>query len=104
MKKLIQKLLGRCGYSIRRTSLEKAFVPFVQEFTFPEASFRMWMASADAVAWYDQKGWAKWGEFRALRNLVKSGDRILEIGSHHGFTGMLLARFAGREGFVLGIE
>ena len=103
MKRLVQKLLGRFGYEIRRTSIVKAFVPFVQEFNFPEASFKMWITSADVVTWYE-KGWADAGEFRALRKLVKAGDRILEIGSHHGFTGMLLARFAGRDGYVLGIE
>jgi FkbM family methyltransferase len=104
MKRLVRKLLDRFGYEIRRTSVVKAFVPFVREFNLPGASFFFWIASADVVTWYDEKGWADSGEFRALRNLIKAGDRILEIGSHHGFTGMLLARFAGRDGFVLGVE
>ncbi len=64
----------------------------------------MWIANSDDTEWYDQEHWAKFGEFRALRKLVKSGDRILEIGAHHGFTGMLLAKFVGPEGSVLGIE
>jgi len=102
-KRLLQKLLARFGYEIRRTSIVKAFVPFVQEFNFPGAFFKMWVASADVVPWYG-KDWAECGEFRALRKLIKVGDRILEIGSHHGFTSMLLARFAGQDGYVLGIE
>jgi protein-L-isoaspartate O-methyltransferase len=104
MKQLVQKFLGRFGYSIRRTSTLKTFAPFIREFNFPEASFRMWMANADDVAWYDQEHWAKLGEFRALRKLVKKGDRVLEIGSHHGFTGMLLAKFAGDAGSVVSVE
>jgi hypothetical protein len=100
MKQLVQKFLGKFGYSIRRTSTLTVFAPFIREFTFPEASFRMWIANADDVTWYDQEHRAKLGEFRALRKLAKKGDRILEIGSHHGFTGMLLAKFVGEEGGV----
>jgi FkbM family methyltransferase len=83
---------------------EKVFVPFIRTFNFPEAAFRMWIANDDAEKWYDERAWEKCAEFRALRWLVDKGDRILEIGSHHGFTGLLLAHFAGQRGFVLGIE
>ena len=102
MKQCVQKILEKLGYSIRRNSTLKPFSPFVREFNFPEASFRMWIANNDDVTWYP-KDWDKFGEYRALRKLVKKGDRILEIGSHHGFTGMLLAKFAG-EGGVLSVE
>lgn len=104
MKQLIQKLLGQFGYGFRRLSKLKAFVPFVRDFHHPEASFRMWIANPEDVTWYDEEHWRKAGEFRALRKLVGAGDRILEIGSHHGFTGMLLARFVGAKGQILSIE
>jgi FkbM family methyltransferase len=104
MKQLVQKFLGKFGYSLRRTSALKTFAPFIRDFNFPEASFRMWIANADAKTWYEQEQWAKFGEFRALRKLVKKGDQVLEIGSHHGFTAMLLSKFVGPEGRVLSVE
>jgi FkbM family methyltransferase len=80
------------------------FIPFIRHFNYPEASFKMWIANPDAAKWYDEEGWRKCGEFRALKGLAKKGDRVLEVGSHHGFTAMLLAKFVGPEGSVLSIE
>ena len=101
MKKLIQKSLSVFGYEIRRFS---KFIPFIRHFNYPEASFKMWIANPDADKWYEEEGWRKSGEFRALKELAEKGDHVLEVGSHHGFTAMVLANFVGPTGSVLGIE
>lgn len=104
MKQLIQSALGHFGYGLRKLSKLKPFTPFVREISIEGVTVRMWIANEDAAWWYQPERLRESGELRALRKLVKKGDRILEIGSHHGFTGMLLANFAGPEGGVFSVE
>lgn len=104
MKQLIQGILGKFGYGLRRLSTLESFVPFIRDLKIQDVSFRMWIANADASLWYAQEHQCKEAECPALKNLTAAGDRVLEIGSHHGFTGILLSRFVGTHGFVLGIE
>jgi FkbM family methyltransferase len=111
MKQLAQKFLGRFGYGLRKLSaLEETFkqlrpfTPFVRDISFLDASFQMWIANPDAADWYDQEHSLECGELHALRTLAKPGDCILEIGSHHGFTGMLLSKFVGQTGCVYSVE
>jgi len=108
MKQTIQKILGQFGYGFRKlSSLKplKPFTPFIRDINFQDASFQMWIANHDDVEWYDQEHWQQCGELHALRKLAGKGDRILEIGSHHGFTGMLLSKFVGQNaGSVHSVE
>lgn len=104
MKQLVQNIVGRFGYGFRKLSKLKPFTPFVRTITFPGASFSFWIANQAAAQWYEPEHSLQCGELHALRRLVKKGDRILEIGSHHGFTGMLLAHFVGADGCVFSIE
>jgi FkbM family methyltransferase len=104
MKQLVQKTLGRFGYGFRKLSKLKPFTPFVRTITFSDATFQFWIANPDAAKWYEPEHALQCGELHALRSLVKKGDRILEIGSHHGFTGMLLANFAGSDGSIYSVE
>lgn len=64
----------------------------------------MWISNEDANSWYTSDLGLNSGEFYALQKLVKPGDNILEIGSHHGFTGLYLSRFVGENGRVFGVE
>jgi FkbM family methyltransferase len=104
MKQLVQIILGQFGYGFRKLSKLKPFTPFVRTITFSDATFQFWIANPDAAQWYEPEHSLQCGELHALRRLVKKGDRILEIGSHHGFTGMLLANSVGPEGQVYSIE
>ncbi|HUC85579.1 MAG TPA: FkbM family methyltransferase [Candidatus Acidoferrales bacterium] len=104
MKGLVQRGLSYFGYALRRTDALRPFAPFVRHFKFPGAEFDMWIANAEAGEWYNQPHQEPLAEKRALRELISPGDRVLEIGSHHGFTGLLLANYVGENGFVLGVE
>lgn len=97
-------MLGQFGYGFRKLSTLKPFTPFVREINFADAAFQMWIANQDAAKWYEPEHSLQCGELHALRRLVKKGDRILEIGSHHGFTGLLLANFVGPDGYVHSID
>jgi FkbM family methyltransferase len=104
MKSLIQGVWGRFGYGFRKLSLLNPFVPFVRDLNFPGASFQMWIANRDDVEWYAQEHWLQCGELYALQKLASKGDRVLEIGSHHGFTALLLSNFVGPNGSVYSLE
>lgn len=104
MKQLIQKLIEPFGYTFRRIDSLKPYNPFVRNFEFPGANFRMWISNRDVSSWYASDLGLNSGEFYALQNLVKPGDNVLEIGSHHGFTGLYLSRFVGENGRVFGLE
>lgn len=104
MKQILQRCLGPFGYTIRRTASLVPFVPFIREFKFPGASFRMWITSDDVNHWYDPKILEESAEQQGFMELIRPGDRILEIGAHHGYTGMLLSRLVGDDGYVLGVE
>lgn len=64
----------------------------------------MWIANADSVTWYDPEHWLNVAEFQGLKTLATEGSRILEIGAHHGFTALLLAKFVGATGAVTSVE
>jgi FkbM family methyltransferase len=64
----------------------------------------MWITNAEANEWYSFEHQDPHVEKDALRTLIKPGDRVLEIGSHHGFTALLIANYVGKDGFVLGVE
>jgi FkbM family methyltransferase len=70
------------------------------------SEFDFWITNADADAWYPAAGWRDLApaELLSLQTLVRRGDAVLEIGSHHGFTGLLLATLVGTSGRVLGVE
>jgi FkbM family methyltransferase len=49
----------------------------------------------------DRKAHADWKEMGILRDcLVRPGDRVVECGCHHGLTTIMLASWAGQNGFV----
>lgn len=102
MKRAIRQLLRRAGYDLHRA--KAPFMPYVRRFTFPGSTFDFWIANEDASWWYSETGWKTAGELKELTRLVKRGDRVLEIGAHHGFTGLLCANFAGPTGAVVAVE
>jgi len=109
---IINKVTKLCSSTMRRLrrvpglegSEKIAFSPFVREFLFPSRPIKFWIANRDAEKWYQEENWSQAAEYHELKRMVQSGDRILEVGSHHGFTGLLLSEMAGPTGFVLGLE
>jgi FkbM family methyltransferase len=103
----IQKSFRAAGLEIhrRRTQeVSKATFPFVQKAEAQDVSFEYWVADETAQAWYPPADFGDLAEMGETRRLIKPGDRILEIGAHHGVYMVLLAKLVGPEGFVLSIE
>ena len=104
IKLAINSILKKIGYRFIDLKKDSTFIPYIQDYNFKDVSFKMWLANKDDRIWYDFTHWETSGELLALQDLVSSGDEILEVGSHHGFTAMLLANYAGALGKVYSIE
>jgi FkbM family methyltransferase len=102
MKQAIQDAIGRFGYELHRK--RPAFQPYVERFAIAGVTFQFWVGDQTGRDWYSPEGHAASSENKETARLVKPGDRVLEIGAHHGFTGMLLSQLVGETGFVLCVE
>ncbi len=80
--------------------------PYTRTITLDTGAFLFWVADAEAATWYDHPDshLQTLAEIRGLSALVRPGDRVLEIGSHHGFFTSLLALRTGAGGAVTGVE
>ncbi len=69
--------------------------------------FDFWLANRSAEQWYKEWFYAAgnptW-ELDEFNSLINPGDRILELGSHHGFLTMMLAHKVKPTGFILSID
>jgi FkbM family methyltransferase len=69
--------------------------------------FAFWLANEDACQWYHEWFYrAKnptW-ELDEFAGLIAPGDRVLELGCHHGFLSMMLAQCIGPRGFLLAVD
>ena len=106
IKRALRRLLLSAGFELRRTGIEpKVFSPFVRHISGFGTEFDLWIASPSSDTWYRQYDeMEQFSEFREFRRLIQEGDRVLEIGCHHGFYALFLAGFAGSSGYVLGVE
>jgi len=105
-KMLVKKGFRRLGYNLVKLpsiGLEKA-VPYIRRYCVGGVEFDFWIADETGRTWYEVEGIEDTGESKALLELVEPGDKILEIGSHHGFYTTLLAKAVGAEGRILGLE
>lgn len=78
--------------------------PYVRRFVRGDISFRFLIANLEGRAWYEPDLLAVSQECPELVRMCSPGDRVLEIGSHHGFTGTLLAHCGQPDVTVLGLE
>jgi len=126
MKKVIKLLARKFGYQIRHSEFKsepsmKAFgleawrlgrasdgpsatFPFIRDIDCGPCRFKLWITNPDTNLWYPSSGWQGKAESTALQQLVTKGDRVLEFGSHHGFTGLMLGGLVGATGRVVGVE
>ena len=110
-KQTIRRVAGMFGCEIRR--IDKAgsnsahagpFQPYLEHFTIAGVQFSFWVGDANGKAWYHQSGHGKLAEETESARLLKPGDRVLEIGAHHGFTAMFISKLIGESGFILAVE
>jgi FkbM family methyltransferase len=97
--------LQKWGYHLVKfnPALGQAF-PHSKKFDVAGREFDFWIADPLASQWYEKSDLEHCSEARLLIDLVDPGDKVLEIGSHHGFYTTLLAKIVGERGKVVGIE
>jgi FkbM family methyltransferase len=99
----VQNMFGRFGFEIHRKTTHH-FHPYVQTFSVAGITFNLWVGDRTGEKWYCLGEHEKLAEHIETARLVTKGDKVLEIGAHHGFTAMLLSRLVGPQGFVLAVE
>jgi FkbM family methyltransferase len=114
IRALIRKSAALMGYEIKRAGAEPTqFIPKLEDYHLDydgpnsPCNFSFWLYSREADQWYREWFYAAkrpaW-ELDEFAQLVKHGDRVLEIGCHHGFLTMMLAHLAGPTGYILAVE
>ena len=106
LRSKIKEVCHRFGYTLAKIpdGVHDKPYPFIRRYQIGSHAFDFWITNECGGFWYHREGFSGGGEGKALINLIESGDRVLEVGSHHGFYTMLLNQCVGPEGFVLGLE
>lgn len=102
MKQLIQSVISRFGYELHRK--RPAFRPFIQEVSLAGVTFQFWVGDPIGIEWYNPEGHKRCAEPRETARILCPGDRVLDVGAHHGFEAMLFSKLVGPTGFVLAVE
>ena len=106
LKSKLKQLSHRLGYNIVKISKDEMAIhyPYLKQYQIGPHSFDFWIANERGRYWYDRNGFTNSTEALTLIDMTQKGDRILEIGCHHGFHSMLLSQCVGPDGFVLALE
>lgn len=113
-KSLVKRSLANAGLElVRKRPMPPPFIPHIEHYELHyrggecPAEFDFWLSNRSAEQWYKEWFWeAKrptW-ELDEMGWLLEAGDRVLEVGCHHGFLTMMLLHVIGENGFVLGVD
>ena len=80
------------------------FKPYVREVRVGDVCFRFLIADRTGLAWYSGEEQEPSPEYRFTKGMLKPGDRVLEVGAHHGFFTLLLSRWVGKDGKIMAVE
>ena len=82
------------------------FKPYVKKKSVEGVDFDFYIGNPTGMDWYDTScGDPYWPEMKFIRdNMVSPGDVVLECGSHHGCTAVLLSNWVGASGKVIAFE
>lgn len=113
MKEALKRLVPKPIYEKVRRILDPMrrgslfFSPHVIHKDMEGEEFEFLIGDREGRAWYEYEciNNPRWLEMRFMKeNLVSSGDVIVECGSHHGCSTILLSRWVGAEGKVIAFE
>jgi len=107
LRKTVQNTLRKYGYKlvkIPQTDSLKPY-PYIRTFHIDSQTFDFWIANETGILWYDRDSLeTRNKENDALLHLIQPGDRVLEIGCHHGFFTTQIAKKLLPGGFILALE
>lgn len=80
--------------------------PYIIKKNVEGVNFLFFIADQHSKTWYDDySGEGQWKEMAFIRNnLIVPGTKVIECGSHHGMTAILMANWLGPSGRVLALE
>lgn len=102
MRNAIKSLFGAFGYDL--IAKRRIRAPFQTTVHAPGHDYQFWIANDVGALWYGAADHRQNGEMLALRDLIRSGDRALEIGCHHGFHTIFLCKSVAPDGKVVAVE
>jgi FkbM family methyltransferase len=83
---------------------QSMYFPYVQNFKVFNINFDFWIVDETARQWYNPEDRESIAEIKGLIQLASPGDKILEIGCHHGFHAVLLSKLIEEQGHIVSIE
>ncbi|MEQ8753393.1 MAG: hypothetical protein RID09_07725 [Coleofasciculus sp. G1-WW12-02] len=94
---------------IQKFVKDKSFKPYQIKKTVEGATYQFVIGDLEGQEWYfsspQEKECQLNQEMKFLKEkIVKPGDIILECGTHHGWTTLLLSKWVGQIGQVIGFE
>ncbi len=112
MKKLIHKVFNSLGFEIKRVGEAKlqdrkySFRPYFIEKNVEGVDFKFFVGDTDGMEWYHTGATDPvWIEMRFIKDkIISEGDTVVECGSHHGCTTVVLSDWVGKKGRVLSFE
>lgn len=104
IKSAIRRVLRSTGYDVRRIPRTSHAYPFVSQIRLAGVNFSFWVKDSQAEQWYSPELHEKLIENKLLADLVKPGDRVLDLGCHQGFYVAFLAKLVGPRGVVVGVD
>ncbi len=107
LRKSVQSTLRKFGYKlvkIPKIDSTRPY-PYIRTFRINNQTFDFWIANETGILWYDHDSIESQNrENEVLLNLIEPGDRVLEIGCHHGFFTTQIAKKLLSGGFILALE
>jgi len=76
----------------------------VEEVSLVGVTFQFWVGDPIGIEWYNPEGHRRAVEPRETARILRPGDRVMDIGAHHGFETMLFSKLVGESGAVLAVE
>ncbi|MBV8902456.1 MAG: FkbM family methyltransferase [Acidobacteriia bacterium] len=104
MRSAIKKSAAAAGLEIHKKKASGATFPLIEKFEAFGVGFQYWVADETGQRWYLPKNLGGSAELRETKRLIRPGDRVLEIGSHHGVYMLFVSKLAGSEGRVISVE
>lgn len=102
MIKYLERQLDSYFYN-KRLQFEK---PYIKRKNIEGVSFDFYISDQSAKLWYDiyctDPVWNEMGFIK--NNIIEKGDIVLECGSHHGCTAIVLSNWVGEKGLVYAFE
>jgi FkbM family methyltransferase len=95
VRDLTKKAFARSGYVLSRrteTPPDKPMTVYKRRYQFLSIEYDFWIFDETGRQWYDHDFWQNAPEFKLLESMVTPSSKVLEIGLHHGFTAVFLAK------------